>query len=133
MVMPVGFVKKSAVLLLTLFWVFASNHCALEQVTELGFLACGSGKTAPPHQDTDCTTDDCAIVEGQPYKAERTSVSAAAPALLVAALLGLAADWSLVPPNAANIPPDTGPPDSRGGWRFSQRAALSPRAPSFAS
>lgn len=121
--------------MLTLVWVLASNHCALENVTGLGFLSCVSREGSADDQDNSCDGDGdgCATVENQIYKAEDVQVAADGPLLLLASFLsplwtGLAATEV-----AGQVLPEAAPPELPRIWQFSQRAALSPRAPSIAS
>lgn len=127
-------VKASAVVLLTFFWVLATNHCALEQFVGLEFLTCSGGHEAgDPDQNNDCENDGCALVENQLYKAEDTQATDFAPAFLLAAILALGGTELPAPPNLVCMPSEAVPPEISRVWQFSRRAALPPRAPSHLS
>lgn len=129
----VRFVKTSIVVLLNLLWVLASNHCALEQITSLGFLSCLSSEGSHPDQNTGCEGDGCAVVENQVYKAEDVQVAAHAPLLMLASVLSPLLAKLTASETASHILPETAPPELSQVWQFSQRTALPPRAPSIAS
>jgi hypothetical protein len=63
-------------------WLAAANHCRLESLPAFQFLACAEQGEAP-HQDSDCDTDACALVESGLYKAENNRITVDAPAGLV--------------------------------------------------
>ena len=132
----VRLVRSSAVALLTFFWVFATNHCALEQIFDLGIFACPTNPGAHPDQDRGCEGDGCASVENQLYKAEITQVSVTAPPTLLAVFCSLfsaelaeLADREIL----IQILPSSAPPELSCVWQFSHRTALPPRAPSHLS
>ena len=126
------FVKTVLILLLTLLWAAASNHCKLEQITSLDFLTCADhAKDAAP-QDNSCDTDGCAF-ESQLYKAENTQESMPAPVLLFAFFLTPSLDELAIPEAVSHVLPDAAPTELARVWQFSHRTALPPRAPSLLS
>jgi len=126
-------VKTVLVVLLALIWAVASNHCKLEEIPGLQFLACCDHEGAAPHQDDDCETDGCATFENQLYKSENAQLSVAAPTLLFAAFLS--PPWAELspPPAVSHVLPDAAPAVLPRIWQFSYRTALPPRAPSLLS
>lgn len=127
------------IVLLTLFWAAASNHCKLKDIRGLEFLACGeslaccdSAEDGPDHQHRDCDTDGCAF-ETQLYKTENAQDSVPAPIVLFAAFL--VAEWA--EPSVSEPPsrllPDAPPMELPRVWQFFHRTALPPRAPSLLS
>ena len=122
--------KRIVVLGVLALWLPATNHCKLEQIPGLAFLACCEQEDSPTHQDEDCETDGCATFENQLYKTETAQIVVVAPTLLLNTILSpLSAELSL--PDTANyIPPDAAPALLPCVWQFSYRTALPPRAPS---
>jgi len=129
----VTWLKRIAVLAVLALWLPATNHCKLEQIPGLAFLACCELEDSPTHQDEDCETDGCATFENQLYKTETAQIVVASPTLLLTAILSpLSAD--LCPPvTASYVPPDAAPALLPRVWQFSYRTALPPRAPSLHS
>ena len=130
-VVRVRYLKTVAVFGFLAFWLAASNHCRLELIPCLSFLACCEPGDGLPSQDKDCETDGCAAVESGFYKTEdgQASVSAPQPATLTLLLPLLLVQ---VPP-ATPVAPDVVPPELPVTWQFSFRAAAPPRAPSLVS
>ena len=126
------FVKTVLILLLTLVWAAASNHCKLEQVPGLSFLACTDHAEDAPSQDQGCDTDGCAF-EVQLYKTENAQASMPAPILLFTFFLTPLFDELVAPATASHILPDAAPVVLTRVWQFSYRTALPPRAPSLLS
>jgi len=114
-------------------WLSATNHCKLEEIPGLSFLAC-CDHSAAPHQDSDCDTDGCAQVEDGLYKTEDSNVAAQAPLLVLTVCLDeiIAETLAALPPLRANFS-TVALPELPVTWQFSFRTALPPRAPSFAS
>ncbi|MBI3870441.1 MAG: hypothetical protein HY299_18085 [Verrucomicrobia bacterium] len=124
--------KRVLIVLLTLLWVAASNHCRLESIPSLQFFACSDHAQNDSHHDTSNDTDGCAF-ETQLYKAETAQVSLPAPVLLsTASLVPKWADLSALR-SSTPILPDDAPMELSRVWQFSCRAALPPRAPSLLS
>ena len=128
----VRFVKTVLILLLTLVWAAASNHCKLEQVPGLSFLACTDHAEDAPSQDQGCDTDGCAF-EVQLYKTENAQASMPAPVLLFTFFLTPLFDELAAPATTSHILPDAAPVVLTRVWQFSYRTALPPRAPSLLS
>jgi hypothetical protein len=130
----VKLVQKIFILGFVAFWAVITNHCSLELVPGLDFLACSPQTEATPHQPSDCGDDDaCATIESGLYKSEQRQVSAGkAPFLSVAYTLALLAHAVAFEPAASRVP-EHSPPELVHTWQFLSRAALPPRAPSFLS
>ena len=126
------FVKTVLILLLTLLWAAASNHCKLEQVPGLSFLACTDHAEETPQQDRGCDTDGCSF-EVQLYKTETAQASMPAPVLLFTFFLSPLFDELVAPSTTSHILPDAAPVVLTRVWQFSYRTALPPRAPSLLS
>lgn len=126
-------VKTVLIVLLTLIWAGASNHCKLELIPGLEFLACCDHEDTAPHEDDDCETDGCATFENQLYKTETAQVSVSAPTFLLAAFLSPLWTELSTPPTVVHILPDSAPAVLPRVWQFSYRTALPPRAPSLLS
>ena len=135
--MPIRILKRVkwprtvAVFGLLAFWLAASNHCRLELIPGLSFLACCEQGDGVPGQDSDCQTDGCAAVESGFYKMEDGQASMSAPPLVPQTLL-LPLLSVQVPP-AFTVTLEVVPPELPVTWQFSFRAAAPPRAPSFVS
>jgi hypothetical protein len=120
---------------MAVLWLPVSIHCDLEQIPLLDFLSCCPDEDLPPHQDADCETDGCVVVESGLYKTEERRVSLPAPDLS----LSEAPSWqagSLVVPTPllfSSAPRRVPPPELPTGWCFAHRAAMPPRAPTFVS
>ncbi len=114
-------------------WLPATNHCRLEQIPGLSFLACCDHEDSAPHQDNDCETDNCAAVEEGLYKTEDCQITIRAPVF----------DRSFISACLAEIPSQERQPVVNllttatrtlpTSWQFHFRAAAPPRAPSIAS
>jgi hypothetical protein len=133
--LPVRFVKTVLILLLTLVWAAASNHCKLEQVPGLTFLACADHAEETqdiPSQDEGCDTDGCSF-EVQLYKTENAQASAPAPLFLFTLFLNPLLHELVAPATTSHILPDAAPVVLTRVWQFSYRTALPPRAPSLLS
>ena len=115
-------------------WLGATNHCQLEEIPGLSFLACSDDQGAASHQDSDCDTDGCAPVEQGPYKSEDPKVATQAPLLSLEIWLDaiVSAEPVAVPPVVARFL-TVALPELPVTWQFSWRTALPPRAPSIAS
>ena len=124
--------KTVLILLLTLVWAAASNHCKLEQVPGLSFLACTDHAEDAPSQDQGCDTDGCAF-EVQLYKTENAQASMPVPVLLFTFFLTPLFDELAAPATTSHILPDAAPVVLTRVWQFSYRTALPPRAPSLLS
>lgn len=117
-------------------WVAAGSHCLLETFPGLEFLSCchhlGAEKT-PAHHEKECGDDGCEAVELGFYKQAEPQQAPAAPLLvLIVWSAPLPVTW---PASATDflVSASSSPPELPNIWRFSQRTALPPRAPSFVS
>jgi len=131
--LPVRLVKTILIVLLALLWAAASNHCKLEQLPGLEFLACGDHENTAPHEDEDCETDGCASFENQLYKSENALASAPAPTVLSTLFHPPLFDEFASPAVISHVLPDAAPAGFFRIWQFSHRTALPPRAPSLLS
>jgi hypothetical protein len=131
------------------FWLAGSNHCRLEQLPGMEFLACAPTDCAPSddcessdcggHEDSGCADDACAddscsIVEGAVYQAGTLRFKADAPTFVAVNPALAALTFTFIAPSPAPIifSAHTGsPPELPRLWQFAQRAAAPPRAPSF--
>lgn len=133
------------------FWLAGSNHCRLEQLPGLEFLACAPADCTPGdncessdcggHEDSGCADDACAddscsIVEGAVYQAGTLRVKTDAPASVAASpSLPSLLFPTIVPSPASRLSSadSESPPEIPRLWHFAQRAAAPPRAPSLHS
>ncbi len=128
------------------FWLAGSNHCRLEQLPGMQFLACApadcSSDTAAHeessncagHESPDCADDACASIEGAMYQAGVQRIKTDAPALVSpeAALAMLAVSAAIDQPIPRIFPAQCdSPPSVPRQWQFSQRTVAPVRAPSF--
>jgi hypothetical protein len=125
-------VKTVLILLLTLLWAAASNHCKLEQIPSLTFLACTDHAEDAPTEDRGCETDGCSF-EVQLYKTENAQASAPSPTFLFTFFLSPLVDELSASAAASHFLPDAAPVVLTRVWQFSYRTALPPRAPSILS
>ena len=127
--------KKLFVLGMIAFWALVTNHCKLESIHGLEFLACSAPVDATPHQPFDCGENDaCAAVEDGLYKTEESQVSAQKTATNpISPSFPLYSNFGPHRPLVRQISPDATPPELAQRWQFALRTALSPRAPSLQS
>jgi len=119
---------------MAVLWLPISVHCELEEIPALQFLSCCPDDDAAPHQDDDCETDGCAVVESGLYKTEERRASLPAPILVFCVVSNWLAAAPVAPePAIFDLPPVSPPPEISVGWHFSFRTALLPRPPSFVS
>jgi hypothetical protein len=116
--------------------VVAGFHCRLEVLPGFEFLSCyqqpGADK-APAHHEKDCGDDGCASVELDCYKTEQAQNAPLTPLLALVAFLSPLPEPDLASVVDRPVGVSASPPELPKIWRFSQRTALPPRAPSFAS
>lgn len=123
---------KVAVLAVLVLWGLAVMHCKLEVMPGLAFLqTCCDAESSETAPARDCDLDGCGAVEEGGYRMEENTASAPEP-LVVAAL------W-VSPPSIPGPANELFPrrysgsvPDNVNTWQFLSRAAMPPRAPSFA-
>lgn len=131
------------------FWLAGSNHCRLEQLPGMEFLACASADCAPSdscessdcggHEDSGCADDACAgdscsVVEGAVYQAGMLRVKTDAPTIVSANPSLATTTFAEIVPSPAQIASPAhseSPPELPRLWQFAQRTAAPPRAPSF--
>ena len=117
--------KNLIALILAVLWLPVTMHCALEVLPGLEFLmCCAHGEDAVPHEDDDCGTDACAVVESGFYKLQDYDD-------IVMADDGLVIDVHVVAPDTAAFSKPPAFPTITAAWQFSERAASLPRAPSI--
>jgi hypothetical protein len=120
--------------LLALSWALASNHCKLEQIPGLAFLACCQHEEASvPHQDDNCQTDGCASFENQLYKTENAQHFLDEPTFHFSPYLNPLPGELSSSQAGRRVLPAAAPLELARFWQFSYRTALPPRAPSFLS
>jgi hypothetical protein len=125
--------KQSLALLLAALWVPVALHCSLEALPTLDLFDCCSSPENPSAASK-CSTSVCCSVEAGFVKSEEDD-------RLTSGVWSSPAPFVRVEPIAASAPAErlvaravaTAPPELRAGWPFHHRAALSPRAPNFAS
>jgi hypothetical protein len=123
--------KMGLMLVLALLWAPITWHCQLEAVSLLKFLACcDHEESAAPHQDDDCDTDACAVVESGDYKTPEPQLFVSPPAL--ASLRMMESIFDAADADSQRIAARPVPEAVRP-WQFTFRTALLPRAPSFVS
>jgi hypothetical protein len=131
----VSLAKKIFVLGMVVFWTLVTNHCSLEDLPVLEFLACSTPAEASPHQPSDCgDTDACAAVEDGLYKTEESKVSAKKVAFTPDSF-ALALLCNIIEPESSRnqVAPGLVPLELSRIWQFSLRTALPARAPSVLS
>jgi hypothetical protein len=128
----VKWIKAVMVWTMLALWLPATNHCRLESIPGLLFLACDQAPEADAHQETDCESDNCALVESALYKVEDSQVNVKSPMTPESLILPV-----LQTPSLATARPGfvhtVAPPELAVAWQFCTRAAAPPRAPSFVS
>lgn len=117
-------------LLVALLWAPITWHCHLETLPALDFLACCAHEETQPHQDADCASDGCAVVESGDYKTSEQQLFVSPP-LAIAPPGGEPAKQ--VPDAASQRIAMKPPPPQFRTWQFTFRTALPVRAPSFVS
>lgn len=119
------------VLVLLALWMPVSLHCALERLPGLHWLQCCCADGADAQTPTNCERQPCASLEAGAVKAEERVAGAPAPPLLpllpaLAPIVDLLSAPLVEPGQLGAVPPELAP-----CWRFTFRAARSPRAPSL--
>jgi len=117
-------------------WVVASFHCRLEVLSGFEFLSCcqhSAADKSPTHHERECTDDGCAAVESGLYKAEKLQDAPVIPLFALIAWLVPLPEPDGVSALASVVSISSSPPELPNAWRFSQRTALPPRAPSSTS
>jgi hypothetical protein len=126
--------KLTKVLSLTVLavWGLASMHCKLEAVPGFDFLKICCFADSTSSSSKECDSDGCGAVEDGNYRAEEQTAFAPQP-LLVLAVVSSLIEAALPEVSAHCFASPQPSPELPTAWRFSQRAALPPRAPSIAS
>ncbi len=129
----VKFIRNALLVALAIFWPVATIHCPLESLPGMDFLVCCAHDEAAPHQDSDCETDGCSLIESGLYKTQKGKISLLSSPAGTVALLPLGAEERLPSGAAHFVRGSSPPPELAKSWQFFRRTALLPRAPSFAS
>ena len=114
---------------MVVLWSLASNHCQLETLPGLSFLACAAESTTESH----CDDSKCAGVEEGGYKTEDHQ------SILPVALVAVALAKTILPAEVSGketapaVFLTAAPPELPRCWQFVFRTASPPRAPSFVS
>ena len=113
------------------FWLVVTQHCGLEAA---GILGHGCEQGDGSHScDTPDHTDGCQLVEGGSYKTSSGTLKISGPQLVVCLWLIRTAEREVVRKVPASCREYAERPrDWVPSWRFAQRTALAPRAPSLA-
>ena len=116
-------------------WVAVGSHCLLEALAGFTFFACEQHAEAAgaAHSDRDCGDDGCWAIESGAYQAQKPVNAPGRPLLLD--ITTLLTSVEVCPAEARTAPPgiSASPPLPAALWKFAQRAALLPRAPTFVS
>jgi hypothetical protein len=118
-------------LFVTLLWLVATQHCGLEAA---GIFAHGCEQADGTHNCESVEhADGCTVVEGGAYKTSSGALKVSGPQAVVCLWLTRAFAAEQKPEVAAmRRQYAERPRDWVPTWRFVQRAALEPRAPSMA-
>ena len=122
--MLVRWLHLTAAVLLLGLWVPATAHCNLESVPGLEFLSCCDHADTAPHEDDDCETDACAIVESGFYKIEDDG--AVLPELIAIVLPAVNLQRTVF-----FTPSQPAPPTISRVWSFVSRLSPPARAPAL--
>lgn len=128
--------KTILVMAVLAFWLPATNHCRLELIPGLGFLACcghSEDEQASDQHQNECAEDLCAQVEDGLYKTESSRVVVEAPPAFTLGVLTALLEQTPSPERPSPMRLDASPPELPKTWQFSCRAAAPPRAPSSVS
>ena len=117
-------------------WVVAGFHCRLEVLPGFEFLSCcqhSECEKSPAHHERECTDDGCAAVELGFYKPEKLQDAPVIPLLAFVVQPPPLPEPEPVNSLDHSVSISSSPPELSQVWRFSQRMALPPRAPSLVS
>jgi len=125
--------KTILIVLFAGFWLAASSHCAWEQLPGFSFFVCspasGASSSSPASH---CADEFCKLVENGNYLPSQQHCSDLKPPVAELSSLPAFVEVPLPNPASAGVTIEI-PPELPKTWQFSSRAALPPRAPSFAS
>jgi hypothetical protein len=120
-------------LALVALWPLAVSHCDLEQLPGFKFLACVEGDSGAPHQQNDCETDSCAVVETASYKPESGRLVVPTPPGTLSLFLTAILLESACPAVEISVSLKDDSSSLPTSWQFFLRTALPIRAPSLVS
>jgi len=126
--------RQLACLLLVALWLPATAHCDFEAIGLDQIFHCATDHHAPSADAK--PSDTCEVVESGWIKRAPSEIDLTVP---VAACLCLICACTITPASSRDLAPlslterTAAPPEFGRTWQFDFRAALSPRAPSFAS
>jgi hypothetical protein len=116
--------------------VVVGFHCRLEVLPGFELLSCcqhpGAEQT-PAHHEKDCGDDGCATVELGCYLLEKPQAAPLKPLPPLSAFSSSLPEPDRITALDYPVIVSSSPPELPKVWRFSQRTALPPRAPSFVS
>jgi hypothetical protein len=118
-------------LLAIALWLPVTLHCELEAIPGFEFLACVTNQEADSAK-SHCE-DSCCSVERAAYKIDQVRQTLPMPELLPVVLATLLNAEVVLSGRNFPEPLVSAPPDLPRTWQFVSRAAVPPRAPSFAS
>jgi hypothetical protein len=124
-------VRMAFMLLVALLWAPVTWHCHLEELPTLGFLACCAHEEVAPHQDADCDTDSCAVVESGDYRTQENRAILVVPDFVPVELQLAVVELTTLPAEVSLGILTAAPPEQRHIWQFAFRTALPVRAPSL--
>jgi hypothetical protein len=126
----VNWLHRIMAMVMLALWLPAASLCLAECA---GFIERGDCCPDESSSHTDAAAHPCCLLASGNYKSNTHRTLVVAPdASATAQVPSMTLD---APPSAESVPPSPSPspPDLPVPWQFSFRAALSPRAPSFAS
>jgi len=130
-------IRAVLTLLLAILWLPVSAHCRLLEATSgLESLSCCTHPQAQeesPHNEDDCATDACSVVENAKYKSSFQRVTVPPLDTLLVFQLPPTLEIILTSSAISRHQPEDSLALLPAAWQFAARTALPPRAPSFIS
>ena len=126
--------RQLACLLLVALWIPATAHCDFEAIGLDEIFHCATDHHAPTSDAQ--PSDTCEVVESGWIKRAPSEIDLTVPAAVCVCLI---CACTSAPVSLRDVAPPAltehtaAPPELGRTWQFVSRAALSPRAPSFAS
>ncbi|MDA1275995.1 MAG: hypothetical protein O2960_18420 [Verrucomicrobia bacterium] len=125
--------RTKASLVLVVLWPLVTVHCRLEVLPSLAFLTFFDHWETSPHQDDDCATDGCLLVEHGHYKPNDNLQVLHAQILDEAGAAKFANEPSTSVCWISFNGSRASPPGLAATWLFLVRAAPPPRSPSISA